>query len=80
MEGRCLDCNSPELACTGDKLCIAGVAPKVTLDLGYRFKSAFGLPVVEASSFDPYLTNVDNSSHLNLGVHVFQVGVNIALN
>jgi MYXO-CTERM domain-containing protein len=25
VAGRCIDCNSPELACTGDKLCIAGV-------------------------------------------------------
>jgi MYXO-CTERM domain-containing protein len=25
MQGRCLDCNDPELACTGGKLCIAGV-------------------------------------------------------
>src|SRR6266545_3454070 len=25
MQGRCLDCNDPELACTGGKICVAGV-------------------------------------------------------
>lgn len=55
------------------------VAPKVTLDLGYRFKEAFGLPVTEASSYDTSLTSTHSTS-MNLGVHVFQVGVNFALN
>lgn len=56
------------------------VAPKVTLDLGYRFKEAFGLPVTESSTFDQSLFNVTHSTSMNLGVHVFQVGVNFALN
>lgn len=55
------------------------VAPKITLDFGYRFKEAFGLPVSQASSFDSGLTNVTNSSSINLGVHVVQVGLMFAL-
>jgi opacity protein-like surface antigen len=56
------------------------VAPNVTLGFGYRFKQAFGLPVSQASTFSSTLENVTNSTSMNLGVHVFQVGISFAIN
>ena len=55
------------------------ITPKITLDFGYRFKEAFGLPVQEASTFDQSLTNVTHSTSMNLGVHVVQVGLMFSL-